>query len=218
MNKNSVSPRFKKKFFKNSMAKSVIYKSIFAIAVFLLVLLFTKLNTNPTNRLLETIKTNINYEFHVRDDSVRIYHKVKDMFNSTLESIPVFNTAEKLAPPVTGTVFRSFDSEIETPKGTIINGGVEIKLENEMEPKSIVDGRITKIEKRDSKGTFITVEEGNIKIIYGYLQSTFLKEGDLVRKGDAMGEVGLNKDGSKYLRLELYIDDEQVDPEKFIDF
>lgn len=73
------------------------------------------------------------------------------------------------------------------------------------------------VEKRDNQGYFITIEKDNIKIIYGYLETTQLKEGDLVYKGDIIGEVGINKDGSKYLRLELYIDNELVDPEKYID-
>lgn len=217
MNKNSIGPRLKKRIVKNNMVRSIIYKTVCTIAILLIVLLFTKINTKPTDRLLQTIKTNINYEFQVKEDSVRIYHRAKDMFNSTLESIPVFNTMEKLASPAAGTVFRTFDSEIETPDGTIKNGGTELKLEDEMEPKSIVDGRITNIEKRENKGYFITVEEDNIKIIYGYLESTLLNEGDIVKKGDIIGAVGINKDGSKYLRLELYMDGELVDPEKYID-
>lgn len=177
----------------------------------------TKINTNPSNRLLETVKTNINYEFHIRDDSIRVYNKAREVFNSTLEIIPVFNTTEKLDPPVSGTVFRSFDSQINTIDGVKNNGGIEIRIEDGKSPISLVDGRVISVEKRDNQGYFITIEKDNIKIIYGYLETTQLKEGDLVYKGDIIGEVGINKDGSKYLRLELYIDNELVDPEKYID-
>src|SRR5699024_6623920 len=162
----------------------------------------------------ETIKTNINYEFQVKEDSVRIYNRAKDVFNSTLDSIPVFNTEDKLDLPITGTIIRTFDSQVETPDGSRDNGGIEIKLEDEMDPKSITEGRVTNVEQIDNKGHFITVEEGEVKIIYGYLQSTPLKEGDLVQQEDTIGEVGINKDGSKYLRLELYINNELVDPEE----
>lgn len=203
---------------KNKRLKSIIYKSIFTMVVLLIVFLLTKINTNPTNSLLDTVKTSINYEFHIRDDSVRMYNKAKNVFNSTIESIPVFNTNEKLPSPVHGRVIRSFDYEVETPDGKSKNGGVEIKIENEMSPKSILNGRVTHVQKRDSKGYFVTLEEGNIEIIYGYLEKTHLKEGDLVRKNDIIGDVGINKDGSKYLRLEFYIDREAVDPEKYIDF
>lgn len=217
MNKNSIGPILKKRFVNNKVAKSFLYKSIFTLAVLLLVFLLTKINTNQSNRLLETVKTNINYEFHIRDDSVRVYNKARDVFNFTLESIPVFNTDQKLESPVSGTVFRTFDSQIKTIDGVKNNGGIEIRLEDEKSPISLIDGRVTNIQKRDNKGYFVTVEEDNIKIIYGYLESTQLNEGDLVGKGDIIGEVGINKDGSRYLRLELYIEGELVDPEKYID-
>ena len=216
--KKDIGPSVKRTLVKYNRVKSVIYKSIFVMVIIMLILLFTKIDTNPTNRILETIRTNVNYEFQVREDSVRIFNNARNIFNTTIESIPVFNTEEKYTSPVTGSIYRSFDSIVETPNGTENNGGIEIKLDNEMEPRSIMDGRITDIEKTDNKGYFITVEEDNIKVVYGYLQSTLLKEGDLVKKDDIIGEVGANKDGSKYLRLELYIDGELVDPEKHIEF
>lgn len=203
---------------KNKKLKLIVYKSIFAVIILLLAFLLKKINANPTNRLLDSVKTSINYEYHIKDDSAKIYNRTKNIFNSTIESIPVFNSGEKLPSPVNGTIIRSFDYQVETPDGKGDNGGVEIKIENDSKPKSIIDGRVTSIEKQQNKGYFVTVGEGNTEIIYGYLHSTNLKEGDLVAKDDIIGEVGINKDGSKYLRLELYINKEVVDPEKYIDF
>lgn len=187
------------------------------MVLLLMAFLLTRINTNPTNRLLETVKTSINHEYHIKDDSLRIYNRAKNIFDSTIESVPVFNTDNKLSSPVVGTVIRKFDFQLESSDGRISNGGVEIKLEKDMEPQNIIDGRVTKIVKKDNKGYFISLEEGNIKITYGYLQNTHLKEGDLVKKDDIIGQVGVNKDGNKYLRIELYIDNELVDPEKYID-
>lgn len=218
MNKNSIGNILKKKVGNHRWLKSVLYKSVFVMAVLLLVFLFTKINTNPTNKLLKTIKTNINYEFHVKNDSIRVYDKAKDMLNSTIESIPVFNTTEKIDPPIMGTVFRGFDAKIETVDGIKENGGIEIKLIDDKNPISISDGRVIKVEKRDNKGYFVTVEDEKFKIVYGYLQSSPLKEGDIIFKGDSIGQVGINKDGSRYLRLELYIDDKAENPEKYINF
>lgn len=155
MNKNSLGIKIKRLLAKNNRLKS-----IFTIVVLLLVLLISKINTRPTNTLADRIKTTINYEYQMKEDSVKIYHKAKEVFNSTVESIPVFNAREKLPPPVSGIVHRGFDAQVETPDGLVANGGKE----------------------------------------------------------DVIGEVGVNKDGNKYLRLELYIDDKLVDPEKHIEF
>lgn len=218
MNKNSIGIKLRKKLGNNKLLKSILYKSVFAMAVLLVIFLFTKINTNPTNRLLRTIKTGINYDYQVKDDSIRIYTRAKDMLNSTIESIPVFNTGEKLEPPVLGTVYRSFDARIQTSDGIKENGGIEIKLLNEEDPISISHGRVTKVEKRDNLGYFVSVEDGDFKIIYGYLENTPLKEGDIVNKGDRIGQVGINKDGTRYLRLELYINGQLENPEKYINF
>lgn len=218
MKKNSLGIKIKRILANNNRFKSIIYKSVFTIVVLLLVLLISKINTRPTNTLADRIKTTINYEYQIKEDSVKIYHKAKEVFNSTVESIPVFNTGDKLASPVSGTVHRAFDAQVETPDGIVANGGLEIKLDGDMPPKSIIDGRVTSIQKRDNRGYFVTVEDEGIRLIYGYLKSTSLKEGNLVNKEDVIGEVGINKDGNKYLRLELYIDDKLVDPEKHIEF
>ena len=203
---------------KKQIVKSTIYKSMFVVATLLLVFLLTKINTNPTNNILETIRTNINYEFHVRDDSVKLYNKARQVFNQTLESIPVFNTVDKIKSPLRGTIYRGFHHQINSSDGRKNNGGLDFKLEDGQEPSSIIGGLVTKIEKKDNKGYFVSIKDGNYKIIYGYLQSTELKEGQTIRLDDIIGEVGLNKDGNRYLRIELYIDDELADPEKYIEF
>jgi hypothetical protein len=188
---------------------TLLYKSIFVLAILLVLLLIKKINSTCTNNVVEVIKRNINYEFNIVDDGKKIFYKAEDIFDNLIKSINVFNiNTPKYIAPLSGTVYRKFDKDKST--------GIEIQTEED-KPSSIVNGTIERIEKIDKKGYFVTIKKDNYKFIYGYLSSLNVKEGDKVDVGDTIGILGTNKDGKKYLRFEILLDEEAVNPLNYID-
>lgn len=74
--------------------KRLVKKGIIAISILLVLLLLKIINIKATNILLNTIKSNINYEFNIVYDSKRIFNKGKDLLNNFQRVLEVYNIGE----------------------------------------------------------------------------------------------------------------------------
>lgn len=99
----------------------------------------------------------------------------------------------------------------------IKNSGLDIMVKSDKNPISIINGVIESTEQRGNKGYYVSVVNEEIKVVYGYLSKIYVTNGESVEVGTDIGEIGTNKDGNKYLRLEIYINDKSVDPLKYFD-
>lgn len=86
------------------------------------------------------------------------------------------------------------------------------------DPAAITKGLVRKVEDRNSKGYFITVEHVDFTTVYGYLAKSYVEEGDTVEQGTKLGSLGTNKDGNKYLHFEIWVDNSPVNPMEYIYF
>lgn len=198
--------------------EKLIFKSIFVLIFLLVLLLVKKVNLDGTNNLLEGLKKNLNYEFSLKEDGKKIYNKAKDIIDDSLETVGVFNAESiKYNSPLNGTIYKTFGQDVIINEEKVKNSGVDIKSVSEEDPKVIMSGVVTKVEKNGNKGYFVTIKKDNIEIIYGYLSKAYVSEGNNVDVGDLIGLLGTNKDGNKYLRLEVYIDGIAVDPTDYIE-
>lgn len=198
--------------------EKLIFKSIFVLIFLLILLLIKKVNLDGSNNLLEGLKKNLNYEFSLKEDGKKIYYKAKDIIDDSLESVGVFNSESiKYKSPLNGTIYKTFGQDIIINEEKIKNGGLDIKSVSEEDPKIVMSGVVTKVEKNGNKGYYVTIKKDNIEITYGYLSKAYVSEGSNVEVGDLIGLLGTNKDGNKYLRLEVYIDGIAVDPADYIE-
>lgn len=195
----------------SKILKKLAYKGIIAISILLLILLLKIINIRPTNMLLNSAKDTINYEFNIVDDSKRIFNKAKDLLDSSQKVLQVFNLGErdKYLAPISGSIHKGFHEET--------NKGLDIKSNGDHEPIAIADGIVKEVILTDNKGYYVTVETEEFQYIYGYLSKTYVTMGDTVSQGDLIGYLGTNKDGYKYLRLEVIKDNRYINPENYIE-
>ena len=217
--KNKVQrPIVKGKLYKRNYVKSLIYKSVFVIFFILILLLIKKVNLNGTNKLIDRIKNNINYEFNIVEDGKKIYRKAQNLVDNSIKAVGVFSypTTPNYMAPLSGSIYKSYNEKVIINNEKVKNEGTDIKSEDE-EPKAIINGVVKNVESRGNKGYFITIEGEDIEIVYGYLSKAYVSEGSNVKAGDLIGLLGTNKDGNKYLRIEIYKDGNAVDPMDYID-
>ena len=214
-------PSLMKKVNKYKYLEKMIIKSVFVLIFLLVLLLIKKIDLNGTNNLLEGLEKNINYEFSLIEDGKKIYYKTKDFIEGSLESIEVFNldskTTTKYSQPITGTIYKTFGQDIIINDNKVKNSGLDLKSMSEQDPQIVMSGVVSKVVQNGNKGYFVTIKKDNIEITYGYLSKSYVSEGNKVEVGDLVGLLGTNKDGSKYLRIEFYIDGVAVDPADYID-
>lgn len=191
--------------------KSFINKTIAVVIIALLTLILKKIDLKPTNKVLYFMKTSIQYEFRLVDDSKRIFNWSKKLAKRSGNVINVFNpiSFNKYSSPINGVLYREYE------KNT--NEGIDIKSIDGKDPKAIMPGIVKQIENPSNKGYFITIEKDNMEITYGYLSQVYFSKGDELEVGDAIGILGTNQDGQKYLRIEMTVDGSKVDPAKYID-
>lgn len=204
--------------YRRNHLKSFIYKTIIAVVFLLIMVLLKAINTDGINNVLTGFKGVMNYKVDIVEDSKKIYGKLQTTVDKGLGAIQVFNDNENKYPlPVKGEVFRDFNQTINIDGKKIKNLGLDIKTEEEEVP-SLTSGLVKSIEKKDNKGYYVTVEEGNIQYVYGYLAQVYAEEGSMIKAGELLGKIGDNKDNNKYLRFEIYVDQEPVNPKRYIDY
>lgn len=220
MNSKVRRPVPKNRTFKYDYINKFIYKSIFVLVFLLVVLAMKKINTKPVNSALVVLKNNIDYKFNLVEDSKSVFRKSQNLLDSSLESVGVFKSndgTKTLISPIAGSIHKDFNQKVTINGTNASNNGLDIKSTSERDPQAIVDGIVTKVEQKGNKGYFVTIKKDNMETIYGYLSKPYVSEGSNIETGDIIGSLGLNKDGNKYLRLEVYIDGVPVDPMDYID-
>lgn len=200
-------------FKKPQYLKKFMFKSIAVICILSLTMFLKKFNFRQTNAILNVVKENIQYEFSLKDDGKKIFRKIQGFAMNSMEKIAVFNPMTKIdkyPSPIQGKVFKQYDKDT--------NQGIDIKATlSDEEPVSVTEGIVKNIEQKDKKGYYITVQNGNMDYVYGYLSKPYVSKGDSVSVGQPIGGLGTNVDGHKYLRFEIWIDGSSVDPLYYID-
>lgn len=219
MKSRVAAPYRRTKFNKKKFLQNLIIKGIIVLSVILISFILKKVNLKPTNALLTTIKKNIEYEFSIIEDSKKIYSKFTDAIDKSIEAVSVFSPKDmkKYPSPISGTVYNEFGKSIMVKDEKVINNGIDIRSLSGEDPKAFTDGVVRKVEIRENKGYFITIEKEDFQFVYGYLSRPYVEEGSIIKEGQLIGALGTNKDGNKYLRLEIWIEGTPVDPLDFID-
>lgn len=109
--------------------------------------------------------------------------------------------------------------ERETITGKIVHTGVDIAAEKGTDISAVDDGTVIKSGWDGSFGLTIEIDHGNrIVTKYAHCSKLLLKEGDIVKQGDIIAQVGSTGNAAgDHLHLEMKVYDERVDPSGYVD-
>lgn len=195
--------------------------NIIGVIIILLFLLILKLlNTSITNNVIQLVENSINYDFSLKKDGQAILNYSKKVLEFPERALEVFNinNTKKYPAPIDGTIYKPFGQVTYLNGKTDFNKGIDIIPKVNKEPVAIAKGIVRKVEDKNTKGYFVTIEHGDFSAVYGYLTKVYVKEGDIIDPGTSLGTLGTNKDGNKYLRFEIWVDNEPVNPMEYIYF
>lgn len=208
-------------FFKRRLYyKRQINKIIYVLIILVLLLILKKINNSISSNIIQIIDKGINYEFSIKRDGKNILDYGKKLLVLPEKALTVLNIGEnsKFLPPIEGTIYNPF-GEVKYLDGSIgFNKGVDIIPKEQKEPVAIEEGIVTKIEDKNTKGYYITIQHENMITVYGYLTKVYVNEGEKIAQGVKVGSLGTNKDGNKYLHFEMWIEDTPVNPLDYIKF
>ena len=132
-----------------------------------------------------------------------------------------FSSDKMISWPVSGKVILPFSMETTVYFKTLdqyqCNPGMLIAAGNGSTVKNAYLGKVTKVTSDDVYGNLVTIYIGNdYSLVYGQLDTIYVKEGDYVKTGDSIGTIGnptdsFTEEGS-HLFFEMLQGEEPVDP------
>ena len=137
-----------------------------------------------------------------------------------------FTSDKTLTWPVSGDVILPYSMETTVYFKTLAqyqcNPGMLIAAGNGTTVQNSYLGKVTKVTSDNTYGNMVTLYIGNdYSIVYGQLDTIYVKEGDYVKVGESIGTIGNPTDSfaeeGSHLFFQMYQGEETVDPMIFMD-
>lgn len=137
-----------------------------------------------------------------------------------------FTSDKTIDWPVAGNVILPYSMETTVYFKTLdqyqCNPGMLIEAGSGTTVKNAFLGKVTKVTSDDTYGNLVTLYIGNdYSIVYGQLDTIYVKEGDYVKAGQSIGTIGKPTDSfteeGSHLFFQMLNGDEAVDPMMFIE-
>lgn len=194
---------------------------LLSIIIVLLIILLKSINTPFTNNTSSFLREVIYAEFDYRESIDKTREYASNFREYTLNTVPVFNRFGRelnLSRPMDGIIISSYGEKYDpVTEVQTFQRGIDIKSTNLRIVKSVNDGIIERVGESDNLGKFIKIDHGDSTFsLYSNLEKVYVKENDRVIRGERIGEIG--EQSNSYLHFELWIDNDAVDPELYIDY
>ena len=195
-------------------------------------------NAKTANQKGSTNRTTATTEDKKTTEEVTTEAVTEEVTESTesvnTEQIPVttdvgeldFTSDKTLTWPVNGDVILPYSMETTVHFKTLdqyqCNPGMLIAAGNGTTVKNAYLGKVTKVTSDNMYGNLVTLYIGNdYSIIYGQLDTIYVKEGDYVKAGESIGTIGnptdsFTEEGS-HLFFQMLEGEKAIDPMMFIE-
>ena len=121
--------------------------------------------------------------------------------------------------PVTGTVTSRYGAREETEVVSANHAGIDIGANTGTPIYAAMDGTVTVSSEEGEYGKHIDIENGEVLTRYAHCSKLLVKEGQKVKQGDKIAEVGSTGNSTgPHLHFEIRRENRTVNPEKIIDF
>jgi murein DD-endopeptidase MepM/ murein hydrolase activator NlpD len=137
-----------------------------------------------------------------------------DKYNRTLLAVPV-------RKPIIGEVDMSspFGMRMDPfVRGPAIHTGIDLHGDTGDPVRATANGRVTTASWHGGYGKMVEIDHGNgLSTRYGHMSVIDVKVGDQVRIGQTIGKIGsTGRSTGPHLHYETRINDEAVDPQRFL--
>ncbi len=184
-----------------------------------------KLNNNDNNLISAQNNSNTNISNDIyKNNNETIENSIET--NNNIDNSKSTEKDPEFIIPVEGDIIREFSKDKLIYSNTldewIVHLGIDIKAQRTQVVNASESGKITSIKNDPRYGLTVIIEHANgFKTVYSNLLSTeFVKEGESVQKGDAIGTVGNSAafeiSDEPHLHFEILKDNVNVDPRQYI--
>lgn len=199
-----------------SFLKKQLMSIIVCIIIVLLIVMLKTINTEPTEKAIKVVKDTINYTVDIKKDSATVLNFAKGLIDDTKDAVSVFNnnkddTDGEFIMPVTGSIYQSFGEVRKSNEIVIFHPGIKI-LTSDTTVSTIGDGLVTGVRIDKLLGNTIEISHNEVSSVYGHLDEVLVAEGQIVKRGDAIGRLIIDNKKEKILYLEVKEKDISINP------
>jgi murein DD-endopeptidase MepM/ murein hydrolase activator NlpD len=142
----------------------------------------------------------------------------ESLFNSLENQISVMASTPTIRP-VKGLITSTFGFRKSPFTGLRdFHHGLDIGAKTGSSVKATADGKVTFASKQGSLGNLVIIDHGHGMLTrYGHLSKILINRGDIVKRGEIIGEVGnTGRSTGSHLHYEVHLNGVPVNPQKYI--
>lgn len=125
----------------------------------------------------------------------------------------------KIALPLKGTITSRFGPRTPSSIISANHAGIDIGVNEGTKIVSAMDGKVIISSSQGDYGNHIKIVNGNVTTLYAHCKTLLAKEGDEIKQGMEIAEVGqTGRATGPHLHFEIRVDDRLVNPEYVLQF
>lgn len=193
-----------------SYLDKLVLQTFISLVIIALVLFINNINTDFTKSLSAGIKTTISWNVDF-SKTIDTFSNLKNLIpeakkslmpegngNNSTETtgggLGLFTSGNRetlFIMPVDGTISSEFGEKLNPVFNTTrMHNGIDINAEIGTPIVSATSGTVTKVGTDGTNGNYVNVKTDNYDIIYGHCLKIAVKEGQQVKQGEKIAEVG----------------------------
>jgi len=209
-----------KRYGEKSYLDRFMIQSFISFITVAVVLLINNININLTNIISEGIKNTINWNVNLSDafgtfSNIRnIIPEAKENMETVKVGIQSFEDNPSFVMPVEGEITSEYGERVHPVFKTVkMHNGIDIDAEIGTPIKSSTAGNVLKVGEDATNGKYIRVKSGKYEIVYAHCYKVNVIDGQSVKQGDILGEVGdTGLTSGPHLHFEIQVDGKSVSP------
>lgn len=125
----------------------------------------------------------------------------------------------KIILPLKGTITSRFGPRTPSSIISANHAGIDIGVNEGTKIQAVMDGKVTVSSSQGDYGNHLKIVNGNVTTLYAHCKTLYVKEGDEIKQGMEIAEVGATgKATGPHLHFEIRVDDRLVNPEFILQF
>jgi murein DD-endopeptidase MepM/ murein hydrolase activator NlpD len=186
-----------KKYGEKSYLDRFLMQCFISLVTVAAVLLINNINMSLTNTISEGIKTTINWNMDFSkalgtfSNIGNIIPEAKESLGTAKVGMESFEDNPSFIMPVEGEITSEYGERVHPVFKTVkMHNGIDIDGKIGTPIKSSTAGTVLKVGEDSINGKYIRVKSGKYEVVYAHCYKISAKEGQSIKQGDILGEVG----------------------------